>query len=356
MKDLFKNKLATSLIVVATFVLAGVAIFTAIRLYQLRNESVSPASPESEPGAAAGKVAIPPYHIDYNASWNEGDGSTDNTDGNVATFASNKRENWAAVKFLKNGSLPWQIDCPAGRHGLTEETCFPNTQNPKGTLSGTTGQVIRIQLEAESCVQIDIGGPGRYMGDTDTCSIQSSTPTPTIKVSVTKTPTPTVKITNTPTKTPTPTVKITNTPTKTPTPTKTGTPTPTHAISKTPTPKNTSTLTPTTPPGQPQACRTLTFTITTITGTLTPTPSVSGTITPTPEESATPTPEGSATVTPTIPEGSTATPTTPPGSTATPVAQTTPGSNLPNAGDGFPTLLATTLGGLFLILSIALAF
>ena len=48
MKDLLKNKMATSLVVVATVILAGVAIFTALRLYQLRTSPVSPTAP-SEP-------------------------------------------------------------------------------------------------------------------------------------------------------------------------------------------------------------------------------------------------------------------------------------------------------------------
>ena len=46
-----KNKLITGLIVFATIVLAGIAIFTALRIYQLRNQSVSPANPSSEPKA-----------------------------------------------------------------------------------------------------------------------------------------------------------------------------------------------------------------------------------------------------------------------------------------------------------------
>ena len=48
-----KKRIVTILIVIATIVLAGVAVFTAIRLYQLRQESVSPAAPTSEPEAAA---------------------------------------------------------------------------------------------------------------------------------------------------------------------------------------------------------------------------------------------------------------------------------------------------------------
>ena len=55
-----KNKLGTILIATATIILAGVAVFTAIRLFQLRQQSVSPTEPESEPGAvySTGEVRI----------------------------------------------------------------------------------------------------------------------------------------------------------------------------------------------------------------------------------------------------------------------------------------------------------
>jgi len=53
MKNFFKGKIATAIILLATFVLAGVAIFTATRLYQLRQTSISPAAPPSQPKAAA---------------------------------------------------------------------------------------------------------------------------------------------------------------------------------------------------------------------------------------------------------------------------------------------------------------
>ena len=52
MKNLFKGKLSTVIILLATFVLAGVAIFTAVRLYQLRQVPVAPNVPESAPQAA----------------------------------------------------------------------------------------------------------------------------------------------------------------------------------------------------------------------------------------------------------------------------------------------------------------
>jgi len=52
MKDFLKNKVVTALIVIGTVILAGVAIFTAIRLYQLRTRPVAPTAPESTPAAS----------------------------------------------------------------------------------------------------------------------------------------------------------------------------------------------------------------------------------------------------------------------------------------------------------------
>lgn len=51
MKNFLKGKFATIVIVLATFILAGVAIFTAIRLYQLRSQPVAPNVPSSFPRA-----------------------------------------------------------------------------------------------------------------------------------------------------------------------------------------------------------------------------------------------------------------------------------------------------------------
>jgi hypothetical protein len=47
-----KGKISTILILIATVVLAGVAIFTAFRLYKLRQEAVAPNAPSSRPAAA----------------------------------------------------------------------------------------------------------------------------------------------------------------------------------------------------------------------------------------------------------------------------------------------------------------
>jgi hypothetical protein len=45
------SKLGTALIITATVILAGVAIFTAFRLYQLRQQAVAPNAPSSNPKA-----------------------------------------------------------------------------------------------------------------------------------------------------------------------------------------------------------------------------------------------------------------------------------------------------------------
>ena len=59
MKNLFKGKIATAIILLSTFVLAGVAIFTAIRLYQLRQTAVAPNVPSSIPKAQEVELEAP---------------------------------------------------------------------------------------------------------------------------------------------------------------------------------------------------------------------------------------------------------------------------------------------------------
>lgn len=52
-----KNKIATIGIIIATLILAGVAVFTAVRLYQLRQEAVAPTAPTSKPKAQEVPIA-----------------------------------------------------------------------------------------------------------------------------------------------------------------------------------------------------------------------------------------------------------------------------------------------------------
>ncbi len=53
MRDFFRKRIVTVIILIATVGLAGIAIFTAIRLYQLRQTTVAPNVPTSKPAAAA---------------------------------------------------------------------------------------------------------------------------------------------------------------------------------------------------------------------------------------------------------------------------------------------------------------
>ncbi len=52
MNDFVKRNITTLMIAGATVFLAGIAIFTALRLFQLRNQSVAPNAPASTPAAA----------------------------------------------------------------------------------------------------------------------------------------------------------------------------------------------------------------------------------------------------------------------------------------------------------------
>jgi len=55
MKNFFKNKGVTALVLTATIILAVIAILTAVRLYQLREEPVTPTVPE-QPSAEEPKA------------------------------------------------------------------------------------------------------------------------------------------------------------------------------------------------------------------------------------------------------------------------------------------------------------
>ncbi len=165
MKNFFKGKIATIIILLATFVLAGVAVFTAIRLYQLRQVSVTPGAPESQPRAEA-------------------------TPAPVA----------CSLTFTLATPTPTPTPTPVP---LCNSTCTVNTDCPSGLIcniaQGATSGFCRNQacLAATDC----------------TCATPTPTPTPT----PTKTPTPTP--TATPTATPTVTATPTGTPQITPTPT-----------------------------------------------------------------------------------------------------------------------------------------
>jgi hypothetical protein len=369
MKELLQNKIITALVVTATFILAGVAVFTAVRLYQVRNESVTPTTPTQSD--AAGTLAPPSApRVLRNTTWKESDPPESGETHGSLDYASSKDEAWIAVR--NNGTSGvlikgWQ-NCPP-RHD-PDGICWPKTQDPTFEFTIQPKEVVRVEA-VQVCGQLDFDQPygyGRYF-DTIKCS-GSSTATPT------KTPTPTIKITGSPTKTPTITATKTPTPTVKSSATPTKTPTPTVKVTGSPTPTNTVGPSPTGPAPVLQSCKALTFTLSSTTGTptKTPTPTSTGTITPTvsgtvtvtptltdvprgggdtPTNTPTPTNTGTGGPTPTTGNGSSPTPTTSGGNIAH--TSPTPEDDLPNAGIALPTLFAAGLGGLVFILAIALA-
>lgn len=74
--EFIKKNFVTIMVVGATIVLAGVAVFTALRLYNLRNDSVTPASPSVSEASVApvgirpksGNESLPEYYVITNTS------------------------------------------------------------------------------------------------------------------------------------------------------------------------------------------------------------------------------------------------------------------------------------------------
>lgn len=116
MKKLFKSKFGTVLVLIATVALAGIAIFTAFRLYKLRQESVTPNAPTSQPGA----TCVPQCP--------RSDGVLDNceSDGESicnATFAGTRIEECGGKQYCCNNNQVWTTnltDC--GSSSTTSST------------------------------------------------------------------------------------------------------------------------------------------------------------------------------------------------------------------------------------------
>ncbi|MBN1169142.1 hypothetical protein JXA63_04600 [Candidatus Woesebacteria bacterium] len=223
MKDFVKEKLPTIAIITFTVILAGIAVFTAFRLYQLRQESVTPTSPDES------------FAWDC-SSYNFGvSGSGVVTVKNDSTRSEPSQK--AQVKI--NGVQVAEFEVPAlppgqgSTLGMVDVPSEPFNWQVIGTKdcqdSGQDSPVI-------SCEQL-----------TFNLERPEETPTPTISATPTVTVTPTATPTPTNTSTPTPTGTTTPVPTATPTPTGTSTPdptaTPTPTGTTTPAPSNTPTPT-----------------------------------------------------------------------------------------------------------------
>jgi len=213
MKEFIKGKIVTVLVVGATVMLAGVAIFTALRLYQLRRESVSLTQPESEP--LAWDCQSYNFILDQN-----GKVSVENN--------SSRDEPSQQAKVFINNNLVATFNVPALTKGQSAEI---------GTVNIPNEATINWKIEATK----DCSDSGSFSGQKTSCELLTFT----ISIpSLTPTVTPTITPTRTPTPTPTGTLSITPTQSPTPTPTQPGnSPTSTHP--PTPTSVNqTSTPTP----------------------------------------------------------------------------------------------------------------
>jgi hypothetical protein len=201
MKDFFKGKFFTILTITVTVILAGVAIFTAISLYQLRQESVSPASPESEPAA----WDCHNYTFSLSAT------------GIVSVSNSSSRNEppQQAQVYIDN-QLVTTLDVPALPAG--QSATLGTVSVPAGTFSWKILGTVDCQNSGTitsapvACTQLKF-----------TITTTTVTPSPSEEVEPTVTPT----TTSTPTPTDKPLGGEETTPT--PTPQATATPTPTQA-------------------------------------------------------------------------------------------------------------------------------
>jgi hypothetical protein len=194
MKGLLRNKIVTTLVVTATFILAGVAVFTATRLYQLRQSSVS------QPLA-----------------WDCSKYVFSVSPSGVVTVKNDSTHNEPTqqAKVYINNSLVTTLSVPALSQG--QNATLGTVQVPQGGFS----------WRVEGTLDCSSSGTAPQACTLLTFTITSNTGTPT------PTTPPGSTATSTPTNTPTPTVTPTTPPGSTATPT---------------TPPG-STATPTTPPG-----------------------------------------------------------------------------------------------------------
>jgi hypothetical protein len=208
MQNIMKNKLVTSLIVVATVILAAVAVFTALRLYQLRSESISPTGPE-EPRAWDCS------NYTFNVK--------DNGEVTVSNNSSSSESPQQANVYI-NEQLVATFDVPALPEG--QSATLGQVSVPGGTFNWRVAGTV-------DCLSAGSSGQAPKACTSLAFNFIEPSATPTI----TPTPTPTATPTGSPTNTPTGTITITPSTTVTPTepPGDEPTPTPTSGNTSTPT-------------------------------------------------------------------------------------------------------------------------
>lgn len=187
-----ENKLVVALVVVATVVLAIVAVFTAIRLYQLRGESVSLIEPKSKPYA----FSCQDYELLID------------TVGTVRIKnVSTETQPSAEIDLIVNGQSLGSFTVP--QLSPENDTILGNINLPTGDFNWSIGGDVFCQGTSEGTVH-----------ETSVCNVfnftvsaQEVSPSPTVSEEPSPTPT------RTPTTSPTPTTAQVGGPVSTGTPT-----------------------------------------------------------------------------------------------------------------------------------------
>lgn len=199
------NKVLPIALSMITVVLASVGIFTALKLYQLRNQAVAPNTPESHPNAEGFNIEIINTNSTYfdEITFVNNSGKDQNMDFNRDSWDDNSLDETIRNVFVKNG-----------------ETY---------TVKAFPGVCTKFQIDARYSSDVQTKGEDYWergwiveKSNNPNCN---TTPTPTETPTATPTSTPTDTPTATPTQTPTSTP--TSTPNGTSTPIATQTPIPT---------------------------------------------------------------------------------------------------------------------------------
>ena len=144
MKNFLKSKFGTILVLIATVALAGIAIFTAFRLYKLRQESVAPNAPTSKPAAATCTEQCPGSDgVLRNCHPPDSDGTSN--DSICKASAVGRIESCGNVDYCCNGTTWTTIMTACQLDSLTptpDSTCetlsFTITTTATPTASSTT--------------------------------------------------------------------------------------------------------------------------------------------------------------------------------------------------------------------------
>lgn len=253
-----RKKIIPLILISITVILAAVGIFTALKLYQLRNISVAPNSPESHPGAEDFRIdVINTNNLFFDQiTFVNKSGVDQNMDFLRDSWDNNSLDETIKNVFVKNGESYTVKAFPGICTKFQIDARFSKDALSKGEDYWERGWVIEKSNNPNcKATQTPTSTPTSLP---NTCSLSftliesTSTPTPTGTSTPTGTPTatPSTTPTSTPTATPTNTATPTSTPTNTPTPTGTPTTTPSNTPTVTPTnsPSNTPTTKPTTTP------------------------------------------------------------------------------------------------------------